>query len=106
MGVSSKRDLFVQFIALCYYEYLNEKLRQIVAELAVPNGEKEHDTEENLKNEKRLKLWITNNSIYCQLQWFDVVETVDVTDSLQRKRWSTEMTQRDKMYLRKLGVFD
>ena len=38
------------------------------------------------------------------LQWFDTVEGVKVSSKLLSKRWTTEITKRDQMFLDKLGV--
>ena len=37
-------------------------------------------------------------------QWFDVIEEVNVSSKLYAKRWTTELTERDRMFLRKLGM--
>ena len=96
--------LFVQFVALCYYEYYSEQLRQIKKDLAKENGDLVHDLKENLKNEAKLKNWLNNTPVYLTLQWFDTVEEVKVSTKLLSKRWSTEMTLRDRIFLTKLGM--
>ena len=96
--------MFVQFVAMCYYEYLNERLRQIKLTLGVKNGDKKHDLKTNLDDELKLKGWIENTPLYLQLQWFDTVENVRVSSILSNKRWSAEVTSRDRLYLEKLGV--
>lgn len=103
-GDTLRGRMFVQFVALCYYEYLAEELRKIKQVLAVENGDPAHDTQTNLKLEKKLKSWMNNTPQYLQLQWFDTVENVDVSVKLKRKRWTTEITARDALYLDKLGV--
>ena len=45
-----------------------------------------------------------NTPLYLQLQWFDVIEEVKVSSELHSKRWSSEITSRDRLYLEKLGV--
>jgi hypothetical protein len=72
--------------------------------LGVPNGEQLHDIAKNLNLEKKLKTWLENNSVYLTLQWFDAVEGVNVSSELMRKRWSTELTARDRLFLEYLGV--
>jgi transposase len=92
--------MFVQFVSLCYYEYLSEAVRRLKLMLAT-------DTELpalQLKLEKKLKSWLENTPVYLQLQWFDAIEGVKISSALKSKRWSTEMTQRDALYLKKLGV--
>ena len=96
--------MFVQFVALCYYEYLSKEICSMKSALGIPNGDPEHDTAKNLTLEKKLKCWLDDSSVYLVLQWFDTVEDVEVSTKLTRKRWSTEITLRDKMFLEKLGV--
>jgi transposase len=96
--------MFVQFVALCYYEYLSKEIHDLKSTLGIANGNPEHDTAKNLALEKKLKGWLDDSSIYLVLQWFDAVEGVEVSSKLTRKRWSTEITLRDKMFLEKLGV--
>lgn len=96
--------LFVQFITLCYYEYLSNEIRNMKKLLGVKNGNPEHDTEINLSLEKKLKSWLDNSPIYLVLQWFDTVEGVNVSSKLLSRRWTTEITLRDKMLLEKMGV--
>ena len=96
--------MFVQFVALCYYEYLSEQVRQMRATLGVPNGDPVHDLKKNLDLESKLKTWLNNTPLYLQLQWFDVVETVEISSALRTRRFSTEVTLRDQLYLERLGV--
>ena len=96
--------MFVQFVALCYYEYLSNEIRNIKATLGVKNGDPKHDSEINLKLENRLKSWLDNSPLYIILQWFDTVEGVNVSSKLHAKRWTTEITMQDKMFLEKIGV--
>jgi len=96
--------MFVQFIALCYYEYLSNEIRKMKGTLGVPNGDPEHDSAANIKLEKKLKAWLDDSPIYLVLQWFDTIEGVKVSSKLSSKRWSTEITTRDKLFLDKLGV--
>jgi transposase len=96
--------MFVQFVALCYYEYLSNEIRNMKKLLGVKNGEPAHDAAENLALERKLKSWLENSPIYLILQWFDTVEDVKVSSKLLSKRWTTEITARDRMFLVKLGI--
>jgi hypothetical protein len=96
--------MFVQFIALCYYEYLSNEIRNMKKTLGEKNGNPDHDAAANIKLEKKLKAWLENSPIYIVLQWFDTVEGVKVSSKLISKRWTTEITSRDKIFLEKLGV--
>ena len=101
---SLRGRMFVQFVAMCYYEYFSEQLRRVKMKLGIPNGDEKHDTKAVLEAERKLKSWIENTPIYLQLQWFDTVENVKVSSILTSKRWTTEITSRDALYLEKLGV--
>lgn len=96
--------MFVQFIALCYYEYLNEQLRRLKEVLGRKNGDSDHDTKAVLDDEKKLLAWIKDKPLYLLLQWFDTVEETRVSTPILTSRWSTEHTLRDRMFLRKLGM--
>ena len=96
--------MFVQFVSLCYYEYLSEELRKLKTVLGTEIGNAEHDTKNNIANELKLKSWLCNTPLYLQLQWFDTVESVDISGKLKNKRWTTEITSRDALYLEKLGI--
>ena len=96
--------MFVQFVALCYYEYLSEQLRQIKQSLASEIANPENDTSEALKIKKKLLSWMKNTPVYLTLQWFDAVEEVKVSTKLHSRRWTTELTERDRLFLSKLGV--
>jgi transposase len=96
--------LFTQFVALCYHEYLSEEIRKMKLLLGVANGDPLHDTKKVLDLEKKLKHWLEESSIHTTLQWFDTVEGVSVSSKLAKKRWTTEITQRDRLFLEKLGI--
>jgi transposase len=96
--------MFVQFVALCYYEYLSNEIRNMKKLLGVKNRDPKHDAATNLSLEEKLKTWLDNSPIYLVLQWFDTVEGVKVSSNLLSKRWTTEITLRDKMFLEKIGV--
>ena len=96
--------MFVQFVALCYYEYLGNEIRNMKKVLGVKNGDLLHDAAVNIKLEKKLKYWLDGSPIYLVLQWFDTVEGVKVSSKLASKRWTTEITSRDKLFLDKMGV--
>ena len=95
--------MFVQFISLCYYEYFSEQLRKIKPTLGKQNKDNIR-TKEMIDLEEKLLSWMENTPVYLQLQWFDTVEEVKVSSELRNKRWNTEVTARDALYLEKLGM--
>ena len=93
--------MFVQFVALCYYEYFSNQLRLMKSTLGLRDG---NLTQHELEVEDKLKSWMNNTPVYLQLQWFDTVEEVKISSELRSKRWNTEVTERDRLYLTKLGM--
>ena len=96
--------IFVQFVALCYYEYLSNEIRNMNISLGVKNGDPEHDAAKNIKLEKSLKGWLDHLPVYLVLQWFAAVEGVKVSAKLRSKRWATEITARDRLFFKKMGL--
>ncbi len=52
---------------------------------------------------KSLKAGLTTHQFIFNCNGFDAIEGVEVSSVLKSKRWSTELTRRDNMYLEKLG---
>ena len=95
--------MFVQFVALCYYEYFSNQLRLIKPTLG-RQGSEDKRLQHDIDVEDKLKSWMSNTPAYLQLQWFDTVEEVKISSELRSKRWNTEVTERDRLYLAKLGM--
>ena len=95
--------MFVQFVSLCYYEYFSEEIRKLKKLLddEVNKGKLDSST---LKTTKKLRSWVHNTPLYLQLQWFDVIESVEISAKLRNRRWNTEMTSCDALYLKKIGL--
>ena len=96
--------MFVQFVSLCYYEYFNEEIRKlkVLLENEIDSGDLKS---EMLKTTRKLKTWVNNTPLYLQLQWFDTVEQVEISTKLRRRRWNTEVTACDTLYLQKIGLY-
>ena len=69
-------------------------------ELKHPKKEMNYD-EKTLKN---LSNWLNNKTFNQTLQWFDMIEEKVVSVQLRNKRWKTEYTNRDKLFLNLMGV--
>ena len=95
--------MFVQFVELCYYEYFADKIRRLKKNLKSKEVSGILGSEE-LQQVKKLRSWVENTPLYLQLQWFDTVEEVRVSSELFNKRWNTEVTKRDQLYLENLGI--
>ena len=94
-------QMLVQFLAQSMHESFETMLRNLRDTLAIPTGDIEHDTSEKLKEEKRLKNWIRKTSMHNILSWFDAIEEMSVSG---RKKWRTEVTKRDRLFINKLGI--
>ena len=95
--------MFVQFVSLCYYEYFSEEIRKLkkLLESEINNG---NLNSTDLKTTKKLNSWVSNTPLYLQLQWFDMVESVEISSKLRNRRWNTEITACDSLYLQKMGL--
>lgn len=96
--------MMVQFVALAYEDYLRYRIGKMKAELGKENGDPQHDTKTNLAAEQNLKKWLTGISFSNILRWFDAYETTKVSKKISQHRWSTETTNRDRLFLKKLGM--
>lgn len=96
--------MFVQFVALCYYEYFSDKVRQMKKSLSHTNEESLSMIKIDLDADRKLLSWLKNTPLYIQLQWFDTVDTVAISNGLKSKRWNSETSSRDRLYLAKLGL--
>ena len=95
--------MFVQFVSLCYYEYFSEEIRKLKKLLDTEINSGDLNSAE-LKITKKLNNWVKNTPLYLQLQWFDAVESVEISSKLRSRRWNTEVTACDALYLQKIGV--
>ena len=96
--------LFVEFVALCYEEYLSNRINKMKRELAVPNGDADHDKKRNLDNEKALKRWLESRSLKRILSWFDTNNRIIVSRKMETKKWNSETIARDRLFLKQLGI--
>ena len=96
--------LFCQFVAYGYENYLQNAVNKVKATLAVPSGDPEHDKADNMRKEKALLNWLNKMSIAKLMDWFDAVQETAVNTNFGKARWKTETIERDRLFLRKLGV--
>lgn len=97
--------MLVQFVALCLYQHTENKIFDIknaLLEKTDANGKEK--LKGVLDDEKKLWNWLDSRSIVRILNWFDAYDRVDISVKLRLKRWSTPNTERDRLFLQKLGV--
>jgi len=94
----------IQFVALGYEDYLRFKIGQMKVELGRKTGDPKHDTKENLALETSLKKWLIDTSFSNILRWFDAYETTEVSTAVAKRRWNSETTKRDRLFMEKLGM--
>ena len=93
--------MFVQFVALGYYCALQKRIDNVLEELGKPAPSK---AKKDIDLEESLKRWLEKKSIVQILDWFDCVEQITVDTLRGKKRWSTETTNCDRLFLEKLGM--
>jgi hypothetical protein len=96
--------MILQFVALSYEDCLRFKIGQIKATLGKKTGDPKHDTKEILALESSLKKWLIDISFSNILRWFDAYETTKVSTVVANRRWNSETTKRDRLFLEKLGM--
>ena len=96
--------MIIQFVALSYEDYLRFKIGQMKVELGKKTGDPKHDTKEVLALEISLKKWLVDTSFSNVLRWFDAYETTKVSTTVANRRWNSETTKRDRLFLEKLGM--
>lgn len=92
---------FVQFVALGYHFFLQQRINLMLEDLGKDNGTK---SKGELAAEKKLKNWVQQRSITQILEWFDAVTENRISTPYARRRITTESTTRDQLFLKKLGV--
>ena len=95
---------FCQFVAYGYEEFFLNAISSVKEKLAVPNGDPAHDNSDTFKREKNLLNWLNKMSVAKLFDWFDAIQETTVKSSLAKTRWKTETIERDRLFLRKLGV--
>lgn len=96
--------LFCQFVAMGYEQFLYDRIRHMKSILAIKTKDPVHDTSKNLKAEKALLNWLNKMTLVKILDWFDVRQETTVDTKFGKKRWKTEIIERDKLFLKYLGV--
>lgn len=96
--------LFCQFVAMGYEQFLYDKIRKMKSMLAIKTKDPMHDTSKNLNAEKALLNWLNKTSMVKILDWFDARQETSVNTKFGRTRWTTEIIERDKLFLQYLGV--
>lgn len=98
--------LFVQFVAMGYYDYLYGEINRIKREVddVLTKRSEEKVSADDLRTYRQLKTWLHDLSLERILAWFDVYETSCVSYKLKKRTWSSSTTKRDQLFLRLLGV--
>ena len=99
-------ELLVEFLANSIRESMSSKLRSLEQELALPNGEAEHDSQKNMKLQLDLKRWLRKNSIANILDAFDTTNIEEVHSSGKSSKTTSSTTARDRLFLSSLGITD
>lgn len=96
--------MMVQFVGLCYEEFLRERIRLVKEYLQhalQPSHLGSRTVEENNLDRKTLR-WLNSKSFHQILDWFDAYESVRVTEEMRSIRWNAETTRRDRRFLQLL----
>ena len=95
---------FCQFVAYGYEAFFLKELNRVKSSLAIPDGDPAHDRSDVFKKEKALLNWLKGMSVAKLFDWFDAIQETTVDSPIGRDRWRTETTERNRLFLTKLGV--
>ena len=100
--------VMINFVALCYEERLWSEIMRIKQQLRKDIAESKTSGKNKTVAEKKQKLltWLNGMSLHELLQWFDAIENTEVSTQIHSTRWSTEVLERDQMFLDLLGISD
>ena len=96
--------MLIQFAALSYEDYLRFQISRMKETLGKGTDSAVHSTKETQRMELKLKKWLEDTSFSNVLRWFDAYETTEVSTTVANRRWNSEITIRDRMFLEKLGM--
>lgn len=97
-------ELLVEFLSNSMRESFWSRIRSMKAELAICNGDQQHDSAANLKLEKSLKNWLRKKSFVNILQTFQTTELIKVSDENHTYKLKNPITARNKLFLEKMGI--
>ena len=95
---------FCQFVAYGYEAFFQRELKRVKSSLAIPTGDPAHDRSDVFKKEKAILNWLKGMSVAKLFDWFDAIQETTVDSPVGRARWRTETTERDRLFLSRLGV--
>ena len=107
-GENYMGKVMINFVALCYEEYLWSEMARIKQQLRKDIAESKTSGKNKTIAAKKQKLltWLNGMSLHELLSWFDAIENTEVSTQIRSIRWSTEILERDQMFLDLLGVSD
>ena len=105
-GESYMGKVIINFVALCYEERLWSEIARIKQLLQKDIADSKASGKNKTIAAKKQKLltWLNGMSLHELLSWFDAIENIEVSTQIRSKKWSTEVLERDKMFLDLLGV--
>lgn len=96
---------FIRFESRTLRESFDLELKSIRRNLAVPNGNDEHDTSENLKLERKLRSWLQHTSLVNIIKWFAKLTATSIHHGKKEYLWQPDYIKRDKLFLKKIGLY-
>ncbi len=105
-GENYMGKVMIQFVALCYEEKLWNDIAMIKRRLRADITQSKRTGKQKTMAGKKQKLltWLNGLSLHELLSWFDAIERTEVSSQIRSARWSTEVLERDSMFLEMLGV--
>ena len=99
-------ELLVEFLGDTIRESMLTKVNSMLRELAVPNGDSVHDSNEQIKLQQKLKSWLRKKSIANILDAYDTTDIYEVGFDGKSSKMTDSTTARSRLFLEMLGIHD
>ena len=97
-------ELLVEFLGDTIRESMVTKIGSMLRELAVLNGDRAHDTNEQIKLQQKLKSWLRKKSIANILDAYDTTDIYEVGFEGKSSKMTDSTTARSRLFLEMLGI--
>jgi len=97
-------ELLVEFLANSMRESMSAKIDSIEGMLAKPNGERDHDSQANMKIERSLLNWLRKKSFVNIMESYSNVDVKKLNDGEHSYKLVKPITKKELMFLEMMGI--
>lgn len=105
---TSEGVFFCQFVALGYIKFFEDALKELRRTLRIsldrPRSGRSAEKKRRIQRNQDLNDWLEGKSALWLLNWFDARQEAAADTSFAKLRWDPNAVERDRLFLKKLGV--